>query len=183
LKRLLQVICLLAAIPSAIAANDQPKDWWHEKSETDKITDSKSFWMFLMAKNEELKPSNYVHPDNFQRLLVGCQDKRNFFAVVISAPAKQSSSGNTSVTSRFGSYKPVTEDWEIEDGGTMLRALSDPINASVALTTVDEFLFRYTTKEGREVTLEFSVVGAKNHLPNVARACGWDYARAVQELH
>ena len=182
MNRILRVICLLVAIPSAIAANDQPKDWWQEQSETDKITDSKRFWMFLLAKNEAFKPSNYVHPEKIQRLVVGCEDKRNFFGVIVSAPAKQNSSGNTSVTSRFGSYKPVTEEWAIEQGGRLLRALSDPINASVALTKVDEFLFRYTTREGGEVTLEFSVVGAKNHLPNIAQACGWDYTRALQEL-
>lgn len=182
MKRVFQVLYLVFAVQGALISGDQPKDGWVEKTEIDKVTDSMRVYMSLIADHQALNLSNWLNL-NWPRLVVGCEDKQNFFAVAISSPAKLDPLARASVITRFGNFKPVAENWESAGGGTLLRMLAEPINAAVALTTTDKVLFRYTPKEGRDVTLEFSIFGAKDHLPRIAQACGWDYARALRQLH
>ena len=59
---------------------------------------------------------------------------------------------------------------------------ADPIIFAVGMSLVDKVFLRDTSKDRVEMTLEFTVAGAKNHLPSIAQACGWDYAKALREV-
>lgn len=158
-------------------------DWWQEVNEKDPVTDSKKIYMFRIAEHETLSLGNLLNK-MWPRIIVGCQDKHSFFAFQIKKPPMVSASGKVSATTRFGTYKPQTIDWEWRAAGSMLVMpdRADPINFAAGLTLVDKIYLRYASKEGPEVTLEFSMTGIKSHLPNIAQACGWDYAKALREV-
>jgi hypothetical protein len=181
-NRLCLILCLTFALPIAALAADAPRDRWIEKMEIDKVTDSRMVYMVLMADDQTLNVGNWINR-NWPSLLVGCENKHPVFAVGINKPPRLGSVGNVSVTSRFGTFQPTTENWESANGGTHLRMLADPINASVALTKVDKFLIRYSPKDGADVTLEFTLIGVKDHLPKIAQHCGWNYDQALRQLH
>lgn len=181
MNRLFPILYLAFALPVAAMAADAPKDRWMEKTEIDKVTDSRMVYMVRMADDQTLNLGNWVNR-NWPSLLVGCENKHPIFAVGINKPPRLGPAGNVSVTSRFGDFKPTTENWESAHGGTYLRMLADPINASVALTKADKFLIRYTPKDGADVTLEFTLVGVKDHLPKIAQDCGWNYDQALRRL-
>jgi len=182
LRKFCLVFSLFWVLPVISLCEDNP-DMWHEKSETDPVTDSRKVYMFRIADHEILSLGNLVS-QSWPRIVIGCENRHNFFAFQINKPPMTSQNSKVSATTRFGSFKPVTTDWDSRAGGAMLVMpdKADPINFAAGLTLVDKVFLRYTPKQGPDVTLEFTVTGVKNHLPNIARACGWDYAKAVREV-
>lgn len=175
MKRIFPILFLVFAIEKAGVGAD-PKDRWIEKTDTDKLTDTRRTYMTLMAENRSWLSRNWPS------LSVGCEGIYAFFVVSIATPAKVGPSGRVLVTSRFGNLRPVTQNWYPAAGGTVLSMTADPFKAAVSLTRADTFLMRYTPKEGEDVTLEFALVGANNHLPKIAQACGWDWP-ALLRVH
>lgn len=175
-------LLLLFELGSLLHSEDN-RDMWHEKSETDPVTDSKKVYMYRIADNEILSLGNLVN-QSWPRIVIGCENGHSFFAFQINKAPLTLQNNQVSATTRFGSFKPVTTNWDSRAGGTMLVMpdKSDPINFAAGLTLVDKAFLRYTPKQGPELTLEFTVTGVKNHLPNIARACGWDYAKAIREV-
>ena len=169
---------------SASAAADEAKDYWHEKTDVDKITDRKTVYLFRVADGHLLKFSNIVG-GQFPRLILGCQEQRRFFSVELTTPAQLDLAGNAQVITRHGKFNPTTLPWRAGSGSdrTLLVLDRHAINFAAGLTLVDKFLLRYQSKEGPSVTLEFATFGIKDHLPRIARACGWDYERAIREVH
>jgi len=179
-------LCLFAGLLcslSQISFSADGGDLWHEMNEKDPVTDSKKIYMYRIADHEILSLGNLFNK-MWPRLLVGCENKRSFFAFQLSKSPVTSTGNWVSATTRFGSFKPQTSNWEWRAGGSILLMpdRSDPINFAAALTLADKLYVRYASKEGPEVTLEFSLTGVKNHLPNIAQACGWDYAKALREV-
>jgi hypothetical protein len=171
----------MLAIPAALIGADSPKDNWVDRADVDKVTDRKDFYMYLIAEGQAFKIGNWINK-SWPRLITGCRGGDSFFAVSLAAPAKADFLERVSVISRYGGFTPVTTYWAAISGGTSLQVTRNPIGAAATLTKTDKFFVRYTPKEGPEVTLEFSVYGAKDHLPKIARACGWDYGKALREL-
>jgi len=182
MKRTLQLVCLGIAVQSGMVSANRPSDNWMERTDKDKVNDSVSTYMFLVADHEDFKISNWLNR-NFPRVIIGCHDRQPFFSVAITSPPKLDASGRAFVMSRVGNFRPVSEMWDVVGGGGYLRMRAEPINAAVALTLADKYLLRYAAKEGADITLEFSLEGIKNHLPKIAQACGWDYAEAVRQVH
>jgi hypothetical protein len=106
-------------------------------------------------------------------------------AVELTTPAQLDLAGNAQVITRHGKFNPTTLPWRTGSGSdkTLLVPDRHAINFATGLTLVDKFLLRYQSKEGPSVTLEFTTFGIKDHLPRTARACGWDYERAIREVH
>jgi hypothetical protein len=175
---------LMPMVSVAAAADRPPEDRWHEHTEVDKITDSKMVYLTRVADNEVFKLGNLVER-NWPRLAGGCQDRGAFFGVMLTNPPRLDSATGASVTTRHGTFKPVTLTWRTAAGSEKGLFVADrtAINVAAGLTRVDKLLLRYTSKEGSDVTLEFTMFGVKDHLPRIARACGWDYARALREWH
>ncbi len=180
-KPLAQYFIMACLLPIGAMAADQPKDRWIEKAEGDKVTDDKFVYVMRMADDQVLNLGNWVNK-NWPTLMMGCKNGHYFFAVRVNKPPKLNAEGKVDVIVRYGSFKPVYESWRFESPGA-IRMLANPINASVAMTKAEKLYVRYTPKEGPDVTLEFTTFGIGNHLPNIARACGWNYERALQERH
>jgi hypothetical protein len=75
-------------------------DLWQEMNEKDPVTDSKKVYMFRIAEHETLSLGNLFNK-MWPRIVVGCQDKRSFFAFQISKPPLVSASGKVSATTRL----------------------------------------------------------------------------------
>src|SRR5262249_41790423 len=180
----LLALSLVLHVVSVCAAGDTPQDHWREKTEIDKITDEKMVYMFRVADGEYFKLGNLVEA-SWPRLAIGCQNRRSFFGVQLAPPPRLDGAGGASVTTRHGTFNPVTLTWRVSAGSDKGLAVADriAINFAAVLTLVDKFLLRYKSREGSDVTLEFTTFGVKDHLPRIAQACGWDYARAIREAH
>jgi hypothetical protein len=172
------------AVWPAVAADRPPQDHWQEATDVDKMTDRKTIYMFRIADGEYFKLGNVVER-SWPRLLLGCNGPRRFFSVQLTSAVQLDPSGNAQVTTRYGNFRAVTNTWHSETGSDkgLLAPDTMAINNAASLTLVDKFLLRYKSKAGPDVTLEFTTFGVKDHLPKIARACGWDYARAIREAH
>ena len=182
MRKLCLIVSLFLTIP-VVAFCEDNRDMWHEKSETDPVTDSKKVYMYRIADHEILSLGNLVN-QSWPRIVIGFENGHSFFAFQVNKPPLTSQNNKVSATTRFGSFKPVTTNWDSRAGGKMLAMpdKANPINFAAGITLVDKVFLRYTPKQGPEVTLEVTVTGVKNHLPNIARACGWDYAKALREV-
>ena len=182
LRRLSLLFSLFLTLPVGSFSADN-SDLWHEKSEKDPVTDAKKVYMYRIADHEILSLGNLVN-QSWPRIIVGCENRHSFFAFEITKPPLATPNNKVSATTRFGSYKPQTIDWDSRAGGLMLVMpdRADPVNFAVGMSLVDKVFLRYKSKDGVEMTLEFTVTSAKSHLPNIAQACGWDYAKALREV-
>jgi len=159
-------LLILGSITTAASAQ-QPQTWrvQESRSPTDSVTE---VTLLLGAESEIHTRGNPVRPT----LMVRCTEGRTELGVY-TGPYQPSETHRQSVRYRLDRSAPVVAEWNESQG---YRALFHPhprfLLFDLAITRV--MLFEFTDYEGTRVLVRFPTAGLREHLPRVARACGWE---------
>ena len=105
-------------------------------------------------------------------LIIQCVQGRTEMGVY-TGPYQPSPNHKHAVRYRLDRMRPVLAEWNESRG---YRALFHPNPRFLLfdLMITDLLLFEYSNYEGDRVIARFRIAGLDEHLPKVARACGWD---------
>ena len=159
-------LVILIVLTTAASAQ-QPQTWRVQESRApnDSVTE---VTLLLGADSEIQTRGGPVRPT----LMVRCTEGRTELGVY-TGPYQPSATHRQSVRYRLDRSAPVVAEWNESQG---YRALFHPhprfLLFDVAIARV--MLFEFTDYEGARVLVTFPTAGLREHLPRVARACGWE---------
>ena len=160
----LLLVLMLMSVPAWAQA---PTGWQVQESRgpTGSIT---SVTLLLRAESAITTRGETVQP----MLMVQCVEGRTELGVY-TGPYRPSADHTQSVRYRLDRSRPVLAEWNESRGD---RALFHPnprfLLFDLAITQL--LLFEFPNYEGERVLARFHTTGLDEHLPKVARACGWE---------